>query len=153
MKSFTTAIVLTLSLPCVSGIANADEPGNYFKYTCLPELNLVEITTVMSRESLDNNMRKKYNLLYANEFSCKLKFSVITVSIDIVEPKDIYNVNVNVTFYRDGNKYVTVKNFGTWHLKDVVEDSFPSFMTFDGVAVKGCWGLDKRECRQILPEK
>jgi hypothetical protein len=159
-------ILLLLLIPCLSApAANAAEPVNYYKLTCIPELNYMELTSVFSEQTLSEDIRKKY-FIYPRDVECLISGKRITLGFEEMIPDAKYvsgkensrirnslssEPNSRVTIYRDGEPVATVENFGSYSYKvnnDDVE-KFPHILVVDGSFVKTCTGAGIRECQLI----
>jgi hypothetical protein len=166
MGGVRSFLAVTVALSLVHMSAHADEPQRYLKMTCIPELHYMEVTTVFSEETLDDDVRRKYNLLTTGEFECSIGGRRITLNSERTTWNSAaeagllrddrwspdLDINHAITVLADGIALVTVSDFGTWSYEDDgVQSKFPHILTFDGLVVNVCTGLLVRECKVIKP--
>lgn len=155
-------VICSLSFVLMHSLAIADEPQNYFKYTCIPELNYLEITSVFSYETLGQEVREKYNMIPA-KMECPVWGKIITISLEFdtwagwdspairLKSWNYDDVNYKLTLNADGVPLVTIEDFGAYQYyeegRDILPGKFPHMLTFDGNVVNVCTGLLVRNCK------
>lgn len=147
IKLFLKKLALNAFFICCFSTAKADEISKYVKFSCIPELNYLEITTVASYVDLDAKTRKKYGLFHPKDFECKLFSGEKKITFDY-EP----------TFYPgqcSGDNKGLFKIFENGKLiystKGFLDDCFksaPQVITYDGTKIDACDDLS-RICKTI----
>lgn len=127
--------------------AHADEEwGNYFKFTCMPELNYMEVTSVYTEGHVDKEIVDKY-FSKPDNMKCRiwdkeitLKFEKIPVTCEMLDEKGrVFSscfqasseTDYKIDFLRDGIKFFTIDRFGAYGHGSHI----PNILTFDGANI------------------
>lgn len=118
----------------------------------------MEITTVFYGNEIDKDVREKYNMIYVQDFSCKINNSEITIAVNKVQPKEVYGDDgkmlgtaqrafmdsmYDIKIMRGKAVIATVENFGSSMAPQGAGDSYymafiPQVISYDGYNVYYC---------------
>ncbi len=143
----------------------AAEPQFYLKLTCIPELDYMEIISIYSEFTLDEEVRQKY-FLWPKDIECMVRGKKVTITMSKMqfeyvageEYKYLMSLiadqgNYSITINRDGLPWTKIDNFGTWSYQVDAQtiDEFPHMIVYDRYNLKVCTGVGTRECKVISP--
>jgi hypothetical protein len=171
-RKFFAALVIPLGVAGIAPPTMSAEPGKYFKFTCMPELNSVEVATVYSEYTLSDEVRQKYNFRYLDDYDCEfdngvkvtLKFEQMTWDGAVEDgkfkgrawyPYGADDLNWRLKVLKDDVEVIVIEDFGTSSFDDgnVSPNQFPQLFSYDGISAKACFGLLTRECRIFNPQE